>query len=182
MRGPPPTTARGRQKRQSNGAVDDGLSMMTSALLTMLDTPEEVAGEHYQDFDEYPPSESSTPVIANRFPVRGAPQHAQIPSNNINDSNYNINAPLYVPQARKAYYDHEQDKAVGMPGYQYEGEDDSYAIPRGRSMEHMQRWSPSMQGSEQQQQMAPHPSNQVGQGQRPPNAAFEPRNNGSYFP
>jgi len=192
MRGPPPTTVRGRQKRQSNGVVDDGLSMMTSALLTMLDTPEEVAGEHYQDFDEYPPSELSTPVIANRFPGRGAPQHAQIPSNNMNNnSNYNINAPLFVPQARKAYYDHEQDKPVGMPRYQYEGEDETIVIRRGRSMEQMQRWSPSMQGSDAQQQqpqqVAPrqHASNQgvkIGMNQLAPNAAFEPRNTGSYFP
>jgi len=178
MRGPPPTTARGRQKRRSNGgAVDDGLSMMTSALLTMLDTPEEVEWEQYQDFDEYSPSESSTPVIANRFPAHGAPQHAQIQNNN---GNYNINAPLYVPQARKPYYDHEQDESVGMPGYQYEGGgDEGYGIPRGRSMEQMQQWTPSMQGSDQQSNTQ---GIQIGQSQRAPSAAFEPRNNGSYFP
>lgn len=202
MRGPPPTQARGRQKRQSNGAVDDGLSMMTSALLTMLDTPEEVEGEHYQEFDEYPDEypESSTPIIANRFASR--PQHAQLQGNS---NNFNMNAPLYVPQARKAYYDHEQDKPVGMPGYNYDGEEDGYGIPRGhrsmehartyerddddqdygiprqhRSMEHMaQRWSPSMQRSDHQQTPSNHHHHQS-INQRGP--AFEPRNNGSYFP
>lgn len=175
MRGPPPTQARGRQKRRSNGAVDDGLSMMTSALLTMMDTPEEVAGEQYQDFDDF---ESSTPVIANHYSAHGALQHEQIQDY---DGNYNANAPLYVPQAGKAYYHQEQDNSVGMPGYPMEGGDESYGIPRGRSMEHMQQWSPSMQGDQQ----LTHQSGQaiqIGQTQHAQTAAFEPRNNGSYFP
>ncbi|KAL3941091.1 MAG: hypothetical protein SGBAC_004498 [Bacillariaceae sp.] len=175
MRGPPPTQARGRQKRQSNGAVDDGLSMMTSALLTMMDTPEEVAGEQYQDFDDF---ESSTPVIANHYPAHGAPQHAQIEDY---DGNYNVNAPLYVPRASKVYYDQEQDKSVCMPGYQIEGGDEGYGISRGRSMEHMQQWSPSMQ----ENQRLTHQSGQaiqIGETQHAQTEAFEPRNNGSYFP
>ncbi|CAJ1931920.1 unnamed protein product [Cylindrotheca closterium] len=172
-RGPPPTTARGRQRRKSNGAVDDGLSMMTSALLTMLDTPEEAGEwEQYQDFDDYEPSESSTPVIANHFPGQlGSPQHPQIVQNNNSSSNNGDYNNFFVPQARKvAYYDHDQDRSVNsMPGYQYEGVggDDGYGIPRGRSMDQMQRWAPSMQGSDQQ---------------RASSTAFEPRNNGSYFP
>jgi Zinc finger C-x8-C-x5-C-x3-H type (and similar) len=45
MRGRPPTGT--RRRNQQGVEVDDGLSMMTSALLTMLDTPEE---GNYEDF------------------------------------------------------------------------------------------------------------------------------------
>lgn len=54
--GPPAPAMAGRRvqstgRRRSSQAVDDGLSMMTSALLTMLDTPEEAAAEGYE-FDQ----------------------------------------------------------------------------------------------------------------------------------
>jgi Zinc finger C-x8-C-x5-C-x3-H type (and similar) len=54
----PSMTSHGRRqppagRRRSSEAVDAGLSMMTSALLTMLDTPEEAAEgyEYYEDID-----------------------------------------------------------------------------------------------------------------------------------
>ena len=48
-RRPPPAGGR----RRSTEQVDQGLSMMTSALLTMLDTPEEVAGDGYEyDYED----------------------------------------------------------------------------------------------------------------------------------
>ena len=42
----------GQPRRSNQGGVDDGLSMMTSSLLTMLDTPEEAAAEGYE-YDYY---------------------------------------------------------------------------------------------------------------------------------
>lgn len=64
VRGRPPSG--GRRRPQQAGEVDDGLSMMTSALLTMLDTPEEAAGEQYDGYyDEQSlhSSQMSTPQM-----------------------------------------------------------------------------------------------------------------------
>jgi Zinc finger C-x8-C-x5-C-x3-H type (and similar) len=41
-----------RRRSSRNGEHDEGFTMMTSALLNMLDTPEEVSGENYSE-DEY---------------------------------------------------------------------------------------------------------------------------------
>jgi Zinc finger C-x8-C-x5-C-x3-H type (and similar) len=41
-----------RRRNSRNGEHDEGFTMMTSALLNMLDTPEEVSGENYSE-DEY---------------------------------------------------------------------------------------------------------------------------------
>lgn len=57
---PPPGT---RRRNQHGVEVDDGLSMMTSALLTMLDTPEEGNYEDYFDEQSVPSSQLSTPQM-----------------------------------------------------------------------------------------------------------------------
>jgi hypothetical protein len=49
-RGRPPPSSRPQRRGQQKVEVDDGLSMMTSALLTMLDTPEDSQAEHYQGY------------------------------------------------------------------------------------------------------------------------------------
>lgn len=75
----PPTQGR----RRSSRGVDDGLSMMTSALLTMMDTPEDVAVEGY-DFEGQPtapgaaarnalPQETGSPSSGPRAPQEGMP-------------------------------------------------------------------------------------------------------------
>jgi len=59
------------------GEVDDGLSMMTSALLTMLDTPTEEAGALQQQNEKYDSDEqhfpSSSSGLDNQFFTRPAP-------------------------------------------------------------------------------------------------------------
>lgn len=76
-RGRPPPG--GRRRPLQAGEVDDGLSMMTSALLTMLDTPEEAAAEGYDGYydEQSVPSSRSTPQMRPEYPPlrddRGSP-------------------------------------------------------------------------------------------------------------
>jgi hypothetical protein len=62
-----------RQHRQP-GEVDDGLSMMTSALLTMLDTPEDAAANQAESYEYDDQREVSTPRMGARYSssARGA--------------------------------------------------------------------------------------------------------------
>jgi hypothetical protein len=55
-----------RQHRQP-GEVDDGLSMMTSALLTMLDTPEDAAANQSHGYEYDDQREVSTPRMGTRY-------------------------------------------------------------------------------------------------------------------
>jgi Zinc finger C-x8-C-x5-C-x3-H type (and similar) len=61
VRGRPPTGT--RRRNQQGVEVDDGLSMMTSALLTMLDTPEEGNHEDYYEEQSVHSSQMSTPQM-----------------------------------------------------------------------------------------------------------------------
>ena len=72
MGGRPPVSGQRSQRRSEHRAeVDDGLSMMTSALLTMLDTPEEGPGSFdgldYNDHQESA-SQPSTPRMRPQYP------------------------------------------------------------------------------------------------------------------
>lgn len=145
MRGRPPPGSRTRRTRQ-NGEVDDGLSMMTSALLTMLDTPEEHAAEQYQDYD-YPSgqsSQSSTPLMGNQYASRREAHTAPVPN-----SSYNVSAAQYMPQPG-SYYDQNtiEAKSIGMPvhlsdvGHVYQREE-MYQNTQGQHNERSQRWSPA---------------------------------------
>ena len=60
-----------RSQRQP-GEVDDGLSQMTSALLTMLDTPEEAAA-HQAGYDIDDDHHSLTPRMGSRYASRPSP-------------------------------------------------------------------------------------------------------------
>lgn len=81
MHGRPPPGMRSPQRRQP-GHVDEGLSMMTSALLTMLDTPAEESADGYSypgafdEYDEYANDEleqALTPRMSTRYPMTSAP-------------------------------------------------------------------------------------------------------------
>ena len=90
-------------------------SMMTSALLTMLDTPEEAAGEHYEGYyDEHSvhSSQMSTPQMRPvEYPMKGEVHSPDTPGD----------ARLYhssqYPQS-SAYYDHtiaaDDDRVLGL--------------------------------------------------------------------
>eukprot|EP00980_Cylindrotheca_fusiformis_P003797 scaffold834_cov123-Cylindrotheca_fusiformis.AAC.44 len=144
-RGRPPQGP--RRKARQNGEVDDGLSMMTSALLTMLDTPEEAAAEYYQDYG----SQSSTPLMGNQYPRTARAPHNTSYSNNINN-NIQVGKAQYMPQPGN-YYGHEQDHSIGMPFHQF---DSSFSTHSQGSIDNdrAQRWSPpTWQGAEQQRDL-----------------------------
>ena len=78
-RGRPPTGT--RRRNQQGVEVDDGLSMMTSALLTMLDTPEE---GNYEDFYDEQSVHSSRMSEMRRIDLarkdeRSSPRHVKPP-------------------------------------------------------------------------------------------------------
>jgi hypothetical protein len=163
MRGRPPPGSRPRKPRQNGVQVDDGLSMMTSALLTMLDTPEEA--------DYHDPSQSSTPLMGNQYPYRREARN--VPMQN----SYNVGAAEYMPQPG-SYYEHEQDKSIGMPVHQYDA-----TYTHGQDSERVQRWSPTWQGPEQQfgGGTLQHASQSVAS-QRTPDSSHDSSNVGLYLP
>jgi len=112
MRGRPPPGAR---RRPQHGEVDDGLSMMTSALLTMLDTPEEAAAEHYEgyyDEQSMPSSQMSTPQMRPvDFTIK---DHGESP-NSPGDARLYHSTSQYPPHP--GYYDHANvadDRVLGL--------------------------------------------------------------------
>lgn len=105
-RGRPPTGA--RRRNMQGGEVDDGLSMMTSALLTMLDTPEESNYEAYYDEHSGHSSQMSTPQMRPvDFKDRGSPQGAAQEASG-----------LYHPEGyQNGYFDHStgsDDRVLGL--------------------------------------------------------------------
>jgi hypothetical protein len=115
MRGRPPAGSRSQRRVQQSAEVDDGLSMMTSALLTMLDTPEESAGEVYDDLDYYDPrgsdSQSSTPVMRQQYTSsRSMPR---VPQGNA--IQYHQGMP-YMPAGSPYHHQGQQidDRMMGM--------------------------------------------------------------------
>jgi hypothetical protein len=110
MRGRPPPSTRPQRRPQHNVEEDDGLSMMTSALLTMLDTPEEVRAEHYQgyEYEEQPsPSQTSTPRMGPQYPFSKASSGS--PNSPEDARNFNPIPPV-------SYYDQSivDDRVLGI--------------------------------------------------------------------
>jgi len=105
-RRPPPSSA--RRRAPQGGEVDDGLSMMTSALLTMLDTPEEGHYEGYYDEQSVHSSQMSTPQMRPvDFPLKDEDSPETPSSSRLYHSN------SYPP----GYYDHSNaadDQFVGV--------------------------------------------------------------------
>ncbi len=116
VRGRPPSApSGGRRRSQQAGEVDDGLSMMTSALLTMLDTPEEAANEQYEGYyDEQSmhSSQMSTPQMR--------PLDFSTPLHDDSSPNTPGDARLYHSnqfQSSTGYYDHSDgadERVLGL--------------------------------------------------------------------
>jgi hypothetical protein len=169
---------------QTGVEVDDGLSMMTSALLTMLDTPEERAAEHYQDYNDPrgTSSESSTPLIGNQFSSRRDVHNSPM------QNSYNIQAAQYMPQPG-SYYDQNtiDDKSIGMPVHQ---SDDGHVYDRDEAFpsayahnqprELSQEWSPMWQAQTHIDDSLKQSSQSMAQ--PPPNSSHDTSNVGLYLP
>lgn len=109
-----PAMPRGRQQQGGRGRrmpqqqpreVDEGLSMMTSALLTMLDTPEEATAEQQE---EYFAREQLQPGLRNDFPSRRSVESF----NNSNNPRMYGNGQY---QSSNSYYDQNQAGDIGLP-------------------------------------------------------------------
>jgi hypothetical protein len=75
MRGRPPPGI--RSPRQQSGQVDEGLSMMTSALLTMLDTPAVDTFDENFEYGTEDQGQSLTPRMGARYPAASNLSSAQ---------------------------------------------------------------------------------------------------------
>jgi hypothetical protein len=151
MRGRPPPGARPRRPHQ-NLEVDDGLSMMTSALLTMLDTPEEAAAEHYDGYGYEEPGDSSsqipTPRMRPHYPAARANR-----SPNPREDERNYQSGQYMPSASYYEQNSQDDQALGlmMPSHEnrldhpYE-RDDRFYKTHGQPNEDQSNWAPSWHG------------------------------------
>lgn len=180
MHGNPPPSVRSQRRPQQNAEDDDGLSMMTSALLTMLDTPEDARAEDYQQGYDYEDhlcsSQSPTPRMGSQYPSSKA---SSVSPNSPEDAgSYNQ---AYMPPG--SYYDHhstDDPRVLGimMPRPQNRMEthydrDEQIRKTHGLSTEDTTGWSPSWQDSAHAQSMpmvqhsrhssnSPHGSSQVG--------------------
>jgi len=150
----PPST-RTQRRARGNVEVDDGLSMMTSALLTMLDTPEEARAANNQgyEYDEQRGSSShtSTPRMEPQYP----PSQGSGGSPNSPDDarHYNPGIP-YMPPG--SYYDQptvdDRVMEIMMPRQQntmepnYEREEQLHKAHHCQTTEDNPGWSPSWQG------------------------------------
>jgi hypothetical protein len=128
MRSRPPPGARPQRRSQQGREVDDGLSMMTSALLTMLDTPEEAAGENY-DYDEHinrggSPSEAPTPPMRQHFASARPREAPKYP-----DDGSHRQESRYMPSA--FYYDHHNSADNQAPGLMMPSHDNRMEPPYG---------------------------------------------------
>jgi hypothetical protein len=123
--------------------------MMTSALLTMLDTPEEAGAEHYQGY-EYEEQHSSSQTSTPRF----GPQYQRSsgsPNSPEDARNFNPGVP-YMPPV--SYYDQNTVLGIMVPRPQnrmeshYDGHEHIQKT-RGQTTEDAPGWSPTWQGSPQ---------------------------------
>ena len=158
MRGRPPSGQRPQRKSKQSGVnIDDGLSMMTSSLLTMLDTPEEAVSEQYQDYDdEGGLSQSKTPLMGNLYSSSSqmSLERREIPSNTPIPGNYDTHVSQYMNHPG-SYYDHNdqnaiEDQGVGMSVHQNDLRhvyDRDVYVNHEQGNEHTQRWLPNWQGS-----------------------------------
>ena len=135
--------------RRTSGGVDDGLTMMTSALLTMLDTPEEASADGY-DYDYYderidqpgghyqlPPQGMVNPSV--RIQDSLGPNHREMMNRPPRDSNQQGQGYRLHGQAS----DHDMfDNAIHSPVMQGRYED-----PRAIDSEESPTWLPQWQAS-----------------------------------
>lgn len=156
----PISRGQGPSRQSKSGNVDHGLSMMTSALLTMLDTPEEAAARSYPSRI----SSSSTlnnggsPPVTPRSGNMQSPQHASVPflSERLMPLSTSSSS-LYQPEARHQMVYTTQNlseynlRGDNRPSMYAPSKLHDPAYPNG---EHFQdadhHWSPTWQDSGQQ--------------------------------
>lgn len=151
-----------RQHRQP-GEVDDGLSLMTSALLTMLDTPEDAGANQAESYEYDDQREVSTPRMGTRYAssARGAAtshetstdfhprqyqhqyqhQYHQAPTHYTQAPPSLPQQPLYLGQNAV------EDQAIGSLLSTYSSLDSLQEQSHGQVTENQLEWLPSWQGS-----------------------------------
>ena len=102
----------GTRNRRQSGEVDDGLSQMTSALLTMLDTPEEAAA-HQAGYDIDDEQEAVTPRMGTRYASRPSNHKSQASSGNTTD--YTPHQPPIHYSQPPSYMDLHANQADNQP-------------------------------------------------------------------
>lgn len=155
IRGRQPPSTRTRRRPQGNVEVDDGLSMMTSALLTMLDTPEEAREENFQgyDYDEQPGSSSliSTPNMGPQHPPT---QGSEVSPDSPEDGRHYNSGMQYMLPGSQYIQPITDDRGTGimMPRQQntmdtkYEKEEQLHKVYQSQATADNPGWSPSWQG------------------------------------
>jgi hypothetical protein len=186
-----------RTQRRSTAEVDDGLSMMTSALLTMLDTPEEASGDSYDGYDyddDERPSQQSTPRMRQQYPSSSKDSRHTLKSEG-NLMQYHSGMPYMQSQAYHGEGDTHDKHMLGMmkSGQQdglsaeYYDKDHSQRMQNqhGLSNDAQYGWSPTWQSQmahigrplqENAQSMSVMPS------QSPSNSPHAASNVGLYLP
>ncbi|KAG7364632.1 zinc finger domain containing protein [Nitzschia inconspicua] len=120
----------GSRNQRQPGEVDEGLSQMTSALLTMLDTPEEAASHQAPyDFHEDDEQQALTPRMGTRYSSR--------PGNDRNG---------HLLQTNNGYTSHQQAVHHSQQPKTFL-ESPDYQINEDRIAEHPTSWLPSWQDS-----------------------------------
>ncbi|KAL3918821.1 MAG: hypothetical protein SGILL_004056 [Bacillariaceae sp.] len=102
----------GTRNQRQPGEVDDGLSQMTSALLTMLDTPEEAAA-HQAGYDIEDEQEAVTPRMGTRYASRPPSHKPQASSGNTTD--YTSHQPPLQYSQPPSYMDLQVNQAEIQP-------------------------------------------------------------------
>jgi len=138
FRSPPLRASRQKQRRgqQSTQAVDDGLSMMTSALLNMLDTPEEAPRESLER--ELAPTSAAKPgnEIVSRQPIETVASRGAV--------DQYATRPTYLPQESGEHIDQDILCGLAMNGREV---DTSYQDPRSTTgIGENGAWFPRWQG------------------------------------
>lgn len=144
-----------RQHRQP-GEVDDGLSMMTSALLTMLDTPEDAAANQAESYEYDDQREVSTPRMGTRYSssARGPSALFEESSDHRRRQHHQqqyhqyAQAPLSLPQQQLYLGPHTNDnQAVGSLFSTHGSLDSLQEHSHGQVNENQSSWIPLWQGS-----------------------------------
>ena len=107
-------THNGMRHPRQPGEVDDGLSQMTSALLTMLDTPEEAAA-HQAGYDIDDEQEAITPRMGTRYASRPATNNNKSQAPSANGTEYASQQPPLHYSQPPSYLDLHANQADTQP-------------------------------------------------------------------
>ena len=194
---PPVSGQRGQRRSEQRAEVDDGLSMMTSALLTMLDTPEEGPGSFDGlDYDEQNESSSqpSTPRMRPQYHPSdddgGLPPNPEVTSMHYQQGVHYIHSQPYVEPREPR---HQQGIGIMMHGQRdaspsTDNHREQMSLQEGnRHMkEEPNSWSPTWQSAGSHNIGRPLQDNaqsmSVMQSQASSNSPHGPSNVGLYLP